>query len=56
MDDRGLEELLQQPGKSYPIPDFYKRIFSGVDPIIPEKDTMKVHAERIGDYTISLCW
>jgi len=26
-----------------------------MDPVIPEADKFKVHAERIGDYTISLC-
>jgi hypothetical protein len=49
------EAVLSQPGGSYPIPDFYKRIFKGMDPVVPESDRMKLHAERIGDYTISLC-
>jgi hypothetical protein len=26
-----------------------------MDPVIPEADKFKVHAERIGDYTISFC-
>ena len=34
---------------------FYKRLFNGMDPVIPEAEKFKVHAERIGDYTISLC-
>jgi hypothetical protein len=49
------EEQLSKPGATYPIPPFYKRIFNGVDPVIPEQDKFKVHAERIGDYTISFC-
>ena len=28
---------------------------TGSDPVIPEADKFKVHAERIGDYTISFC-
>jgi hypothetical protein len=49
------EAMLNEPGSTYPIPPFYKRLFNGVDPVIPETDKFKVHAERIGDYTISLC-
>jgi hypothetical protein len=26
-----------------------------MDPVIPESEKFKVHAERIGDYTISYC-
>ncbi len=40
---------------AYPIPDFYKRIFNGMDPVVPESDRMRLHAERIGDYTVSVC-
>ena len=47
------EELLNQPGATYPLPPFYKRLFNGMDPVIPESEKFKVHAERIGDYTIS---
>jgi hypothetical protein len=49
------EEKLSKPGATYPLPPFYKRLFNGMDPVIPEADKFKVHAERIGDYTISLC-
>ena len=49
------EALLNQPGSTYPLPPFYKRLFNGIDPVIPEDDKFKVHAERIGDYTLSLC-
>jgi hypothetical protein len=49
------EQMLSQPGWTYPIPPFYKRLFNGIDPVIPEADKYKVHAERIGDYTISFC-
>jgi hypothetical protein len=49
------EALLNQAGSTYPLPPFYKRLFNGIDPVIPEEDKFKVHAERIGDYTLSLC-
>jgi hypothetical protein len=49
------EAMLSQPGATYPIPPFYKRLFNGLDPVIPEDEKFKVHAERIGDYTISYC-
>jgi hypothetical protein len=49
------ESLLARPGGTYPVPDFYKRIFKGMDPVIPEADKLRVHAERIGDYTVSVC-
>ena len=49
------EEKLSKPGATYPLPPFYKRLFNGIDPVIPEDDKFKVHAERIGDYTISFC-
>ena len=47
------EEKISQPGATYPLPPFYKRLFNGMDPVIPEAEKFKVHAERIGDYTIS---
>jgi hypothetical protein len=50
------ESLIEQPGWSYPIPDFYKRIFQGMDPVVPYEDRLKLHAERIGDYTVSVCY
>jgi hypothetical protein len=49
------EARLSEVGSTYQIPPFYKRLFNGADPVIPEADKFKVHAERIGDYTISLC-
>ena len=49
------EEMLNQPGATYPLPPFYKRLFNGMDPVIPESEKFRVHAERIGDYTISAC-
>ena len=49
------EEKLSKPGATYPLPPFYKRLFNGMDPVIPEAEKFKVHAERIGDYTISFC-
>src|SRR5262245_44751898 len=49
------ESLLNKPGSTYPLPPFYKRLFNGLDPVIPEEERLRVHAERIGDYTISVC-
>ena len=49
------EESLKKPGATYPLPPFYKRLFNGLDPVIPESDKFRVHAERVGDYTISYC-
>jgi hypothetical protein len=49
------EALLNEPGATYPLPPFYKRLFNGMDPVIPEDEKFRVHAERIGDYTISAC-
>ncbi len=49
------EALLNEPGATYPLPPFYKRLFNGIDPVIPEEEKFRVHAERIGDYTISVC-
>ena len=54
-DDEDFELLLNQPGSTYPLPPFYKRLFNGLDPVIPEEEKFRVHAERIGDYTISIC-
>ena len=28
------EALLNQPGSTYPLPPFYKRLFNGIDPVI----------------------
>ncbi len=43
-----------QTGGAYRFPQFYSRVFNSV-PTVPPGDGMKVHAERIGDYTITLC-
>jgi hypothetical protein len=53
----GLEdsEARLAAGSAYMIPAFYKRVFNGQDPKIPEGDKLKFHAERIGDYTIGNC-
>jgi hypothetical protein len=46
------EQTLQtQP---YTLPKFYNRIFGGVDPS-NVGDKLRLHAERIGDYTMSNC-
>src|SRR4051812_46828551 len=49
------EDVLKQPGGNYPIPGFYKTIFQNVNPIIADADKLKVHAERIGDYSMAAC-
>jgi hypothetical protein len=32
-----------------------KRLFNGIDPVIPEDEKFRCMPERIGDYTISFC-
>jgi len=49
------EELLGAEGTVYSLPPFYKRIFQNVDPLVPNNQKLKVHAERIGDYSMSAC-
>jgi len=39
-------------GGTYPFPDFYQR-FGGIQ--LTPADKLKIHASRIGDYTISIC-
>src|SRR5260370_7015345 len=48
------EALLNEPGATYPLPPFYKRLFNGIDPVIPEEEKFRLHAERISDYTITV--
>ena len=48
-----VEEELAKGGV-YAIPPFYADIF-GKQPNIPQGEKKKVHAERIGDYTINFC-
>ncbi|HEY7551121.1 MAG TPA: hypothetical protein VH913_16600 [Hyphomicrobiaceae bacterium] len=45
------EEFGSSTGR-YPFPDFYERFIG--EPLEPV-DRLKVHASRIGDYTISVC-
>src|SRR3954462_10111097 len=47
------EALLNKPPPPYPLPPFYKRLFNGIDPVILEDEKFRVHAKRIGNYTIS---
>lgn len=43
-------------GGDYNVPYFYGDIaFGGAQPTVAQKDKMKFHASRIGDYTISYC-
>ena len=53
--DRGFRGEAQPAGSDLSASPFYKRLFNGMDPAIPEAEKFKVHAERIGDYTISYC-
>src|SRR5262249_38089856 len=49
------EKKLTEEGASYPIPDMYKQIFGGLDPVIAKEQLMNFHASRIGEYTSNLC-
>jgi hypothetical protein len=49
------ERRLNEPGGAYPIPDAYKQIFGGVDPVIAKDKLLDFHAVRIGDYTSTFC-
>lgn len=46
------EKLLAEPGSDYPLPAIYERLFQAKPTI---HDKMAFHAERVGDYTISMC-
>jgi hypothetical protein len=52
---REAEERLTAPGGSYPLPDIYKQIFGGSDPVIAKEKILDFHAGRIGDYTSAFC-
>jgi hypothetical protein len=52
---RASEEGLKKDDMTYALPPFYKRIFQNVNPVIRQGDKMKVHAERIGDYSMANC-
>jgi hypothetical protein len=47
------EAMLETPGSEYPIPRFYRAIFQNAGAVVPDK--LKLHAERIGDYSMSNC-
>jgi len=49
------EQILKGEDNAYRLPPFYKRIFQNVNPVIPIADRIKVHNERIGDYSMSNC-
>ena len=49
------EQILKVESNGYRLPPFYKRIFQNVNPVIPVADRLKVHNERIGDYSMSNC-
>lgn len=47
------EKMLET--KPYNLPPMYKAVF-GTDPNLPDlKAKLKFHAERIGDYTLTIC-
>ena len=46
------EAHLAEPGSDYPVPALYERVFQ-TKPKIDDKQAF--HAERVGDYTISMC-
>ena len=49
-------ENMLNGGSKYNIPEFYNRIFNRPDgPVVPQADIMKLHAERIGEYTMNVC-
>jgi hypothetical protein len=49
------EKRLSEPGGAYPLPEPYKEIFGGVDPVIAREKLIDFHAVRIGDYTSTFC-
>ena len=49
-------EAMLTADPSYPLPPFYQALFnSAANPTIGRDEIMKVHAQRIGDYTCSIC-
>lgn len=53
---KDTEEALAA-GAAYSLPDFYRSFFNNQSPNMPPDlpGKLKVHAERIGDYTMSFC-
>ena len=53
------EQRFLAQGATYKLPGFYSRIFGGVpeDPQAQASnlDRMKIHAERVGEYTLNTC-
>jgi hypothetical protein len=47
------EAKLEAPGSEYGLPPFYRAIFQNAAPVVPDK--LKLHAERIGDYSMNAC-
>jgi len=47
-----METELSRPGSDYQLPDLYERLFQ-TRPKVGDK--LALQAERIGDYTISMC-
>jgi hypothetical protein len=47
------EAILETAGSEYLLPRFYRAIFQNAPAVIPDK--LKLHAERIGDYSMSNC-
>jgi hypothetical protein len=47
------EAILETPGSEYALPRFYRTVFQNATAVVPDK--LKLHAERIGDYSMSNC-
>lgn len=49
------EAQLNQPGAVYPMPKFYNTFFGTTLPAMATDDLLRLHAARIGDYSIRNC-
>ena len=47
------EAVLETPGSEYRLPPFYRIVFQNAAPVVQDK--LKLHAERIGDYSMNNC-
>ena len=49
------EAMLKEPGAVYPMPKFYGDFFGTPLPSLDQDELFKLHAARIGDYSIRNC-
>ena len=49
------EAVLQDKNSSYPLPFFYEDLFQMETPQLTPEEKLKLHAQRIGDYTTGQC-